>query len=248
MKTLTTITLLLTLTHRVLSHYVWSALIINDQRTKDYEYIRKIQRPQGDENSPITDIQSTDIRCGYGSTTTGTTVSVANVKAGSIIGLSLRAHEHIYHDGPITVYMSKAPGNVQTYDGSGGWFKIAELTGAPRCTARFHPGLGHQVPLSRRIQWPATGKTEYKFKIPGSTPSGQYLVRIEQIGLHRASIRGAAEFFISCGHVNVVNGGSGRPDPMVKFPGAYREDDPGILVNIYDAKCYSPPGPEVWLG
>lgn len=33
----------------------------------------------------------------------------------------------LYHDGPIVAYLSKAPGDVREYDGSGDWFKIYEL-------------------------------------------------------------------------------------------------------------------------
>ena len=43
----------------------------------------------------------------------------------------------------------------------------------------------------------------------------QYLVRIEQIGLH---VAGAPQFYISCGQINVTNGGGGNP-PKVSIPG-----------------------------
>ena len=70
------------------------------------------------------------------------------------------------------------------------------------------------------------------FTVPKATPSGEYLVRIEHIGLHVAQSSGAAQFYISCGQVNVTGGGSGTPGPLVAFPGAYSASDPGILINI----------------
>lgn len=36
--------------------------------------------------------------------------------------------------------------------------------------------------------------------IPSNTPSGEYLVRIEQIGLH---VAGAPQWYISCAQINV---------------------------------------------
>jgi len=70
------------------------------------------------------------------------------------------------------------------------------------------------------------------FTIPKATPSGDYLIRVEHIGLHVAQSAGAAQFYISCGQVTVTGGGSGTPGPLVAFPGAYSATDPGILINI----------------
>lgn len=49
----------------------------------------------------------------------------------------------------------------------------------------------------------------------------RYLVRMEAIALHVASTYGGAQFYISCGQVNVLNGGSGTPGPLVSIPGVY---------------------------
>ena len=50
---------------------------------------------------------------------------------------------------------------------------------------------------------------------------GRYLVRMEAIALHSASTFGGAQFYISCGQVEVTGGGSGTPGPLVTFPGEY---------------------------
>ena len=44
---------------------------------------------------------------------------------------------------------------------------------------------------------------------------------MEAIALHVAQSFGGAQFYISCGQVNVVNGGSGTPGPLVSIPGVY---------------------------
>jgi hypothetical protein len=75
--------------------------------------------------------------------------------------------------------------------------------------------------------------TSVSFTIPSATPDGEYLVRVEHIALHSASTSGGAQFYISCGQINVTGGGSGTPGPLVAFPGAYSASDPGILIGIY---------------
>lgn len=75
--------------------------------------------------------------------------------------------------------------------------------------------------------------TTLGFPIPKNTPSGDYLARIEHIGLHAASTVNGAQFYLSCGQITVTGGGSGTPSPLVSFPGAYSPTDPGILIEIY---------------
>ncbi|KAI2735562.1 hypothetical protein DTO013F2_10114 [Penicillium roqueforti] len=60
---------------------------------------------------------------------------------------------------------------------------------------------------------------------------------------------GQAEFYNSCAQVKVVGGGNGTPRPTVKFPGAYKKDDPSLNFSICNGyKEYPMPGPEVWTG
>ena len=42
-----------------------------------------------------------------------------------------------------------------------------------------------------------TAQTSFTFPLPKSLPSGQYLVRVEQIALHVASTYGGAQWYIS---------------------------------------------------
>ncbi|PSR77785.1 hypothetical protein PHLCEN_2v7708 [Hermanssonia centrifuga] len=99
------------------------------------------------------------------------------------------------------------------------WFKIYE-----------------QAPVFENgaLTFPSETQTQFTLTIPKSLPSGQYLVRAEQIALHVASTYGGAQFYIGCAQVNVVNGGSGTPGPLVSIPGVYTGYEPGILINIYD--------------
>lgn len=88
---------------------------------------------------------------------------------------------------------------------------------------------------------------------------------MEAIALHVAQTYGGAQFYISCGQVQVTGGGSGTPGPLVSIPGVYTGyvsfffalemilrlivwvggQEPGILININwpIPTNYTQPGP-----
>ncbi|TFY73384.1 hypothetical protein EWM64_g10628 [Hericium alpestre] len=68
---------------------------------------------------------------------------------------------------------------------------------------------------------------------------------MEAIALHVAQTFGGAQFYLSCGQINVTGGGSGTPGPLVAIPGVYTGYEPGILINInYPIPAnYTQPGP-----
>ena len=82
--------------------------------------------------------------------------------------------------------------------------------------------------------------------IPKCIPDGDYLLRIEQVGLHTASSVGGAQFYISCAQLHVSGGGNADPSPRVAIPGALKAADPGLVINIYYPipQSYHDPGPE----
>lgn len=59
-----------------------------------------------------------------------------------------------------------------------------------------------------------------------------------------------AQFYLACSQINITGSGTGEPGPLVSLPGAYKSNDPGILVdlNSIQADAYTPPGPAVWSG
>ena len=97
------------------------------------------------------------------------------------------------------------------------------------------------------------GIDEYKTvnaTIPKATPNGEYLLRVEHIALHMAMQANKAQFYLSCSQIKITDGGSGTPGPLASLPGAYKSNDPGILVNINTMapESYVGPGPAVWTG
>ncbi|KZW04279.1 fungal cellulose binding domain-containing protein [Exidia glandulosa HHB12029] len=212
------------------AHYLFPALVVDGKSTGDWVNVRMTNNHYS--NGPVTDVTSPDIRCYTSETNAGATT--ANVTAGSTVGFT--AVTDISHPGPALVYMAKAPSQAAGWDGSGAvWFKIFEMP--PTISASG-------------MTWPSSGLTQINFPIPKSLPSGQYLIRVEHIALHTAGSAGGAQFYLSCGQVNVANGRSGSPSPLVSFPGAYKATDPGILINIYYPvpTSYTMPGPAVWHG
>jgi hypothetical protein len=87
----------------------------------EYQYIRK----NTNQNSPVTDLASTDLRCNAGASGSGTaTVTVA---AGAQVKFALDIA--VYHQGPIMWYLGKALGAASSWDGSGAnWVKVVEAS------------------------------------------------------------------------------------------------------------------------
>jgi len=212
-----------------LGHYRFYELIVNNTITGQYQYVRQ----NTNDNSPVTDITSTDMRCNVGGLASGPATSVAYVEAGSTAGFFLDIA--IYHPGPLAVYMSKVTDGftVETYDGSGPWFKIYEMTAEITTSA---------------IDFADDNLPSINFTIPPTTPPGAYLLRVEQLALHVAETVGGAQWYISCAQVIVSGPGGGTPGPTILIPGGYSETDPGILIDIYYPipQTYVPPGPAVW--
>jgi hypothetical protein len=229
MKTFASI---LALAAAVQAHYTFPALLKGSTATTDWQYVRQWTGYQS--NGPVTNVALEDIRCNVGASTKSASGTMS-VAAGSDVGFTVAPD--IYHPGPLMAYMAKVPAGktAATWDGSGSvWFKIYEQG----------PTFGSA------LTWPSNGKTTVSFTVPPSTPSGDYLFRVEHIGLHSASAANGAQFYISCAQITVTGGGSGTPGPLVAFPGAYKATDPGLMINIYYPvpTTYTMPGPAVWKG
>ncbi|KAK8023654.1 hypothetical protein PG993_011720 [Apiospora rasikravindrae] len=193
------------------AHYIFSNLIVNGvAQGGDYAYIRK------NSNSYMPSftsevVNSPDLRCNKGATAGST--KTYSVKAGDKIGFKLSFNEFIEHPGPAFVYMSKAPGSVASYDGSGDWFKA------------------------------------YEAGLCGGNAATDYLVRPEHIAIHEGHV-GKAQFYMECAQLKIEGPGGGAPAPLVKIPGIYSANDPGIAYNKWTGSpaAYVMPGPKVWGG
>ncbi|KAG9232263.1 glycoside hydrolase [Amylocarpus encephaloides] len=214
-------------------HYIFNRLIVNGKSIGgEYSYTR---RNSNSYFPAFTNdvVNSNDMRCNKGAKAGNT--ATYTVEAGDKIGLKLFNNEFIEHPGPGFVYMSKAPDSgVVNYDGSGDWFKLWESG-----VCRGSPGQDGN--------WCLWQKDRIEFTIPKNIPPAEYLVRVEHIGLHEAD-RGRAQFYIECYQLKINGPGGGTPAPLVKIPGIYSANDPGIKYNKWTSSPapYIMPGPKVW--
>ena len=213
------------------AHYTFSALVVNGQTSGDWVNVRRTKNWQN--NGPVENVQSQDIRC-FELSPGSSGAQTANVPAGATIGF--KANPNIYHPGPLAFYLAKVPAGqtAASWDGSGSvWFKIYE----------------EQPSFGSSLSWKSNGVTSPSVKLPSCLPSGEYLFRIEHIGLHVAQSPGGAQFYISCAQINVQGGSNGNISPStIALPGGYSASDPGIQININwpIPTSYKNPGPPVF--
>ncbi|KAK3295057.1 glycosyl hydrolase family 61-domain-containing protein [Chaetomium fimeti] len=205
----------------VSGHYIFQQFGLGAKKFGVYEHIRK----NSNYNSPVTSLSSNDLRCNVGGNS-GASTSVLDVKAGD--SFTFISDTAVYHQGPISLYMSKAPGSVTDYDGSGDWFKIYDWG------PTFNGG---------QSSWPM--RNSYQYTIPKCIKDGEYLLRIQSLAIHNPG--STPQFYISCAQLKVTGGGSSSPSPTVKIPGAFKATDPGYTANIYNNfNSYTVPGPAVF--
>jgi len=223
MKVLTITLGLSALISQVSCHYIFETLTANGVKNAAYTYVRK----NTNYNSPVTDLTSTDLRCNVGGQTANGTETVS-LAAGSTVAFT--SDVAVYHDGPLSVYMAKAPGTAADFDGSGNvWFKILDIG----------PDFSSGSAVWTLLQ-------TYTFTIPSCVASGDYLLRIQQLGIHNPWPAGIPQFYTECAQITVTGGGSTDMGPKVAIPGAFKDTDPGYTVNIYNQFTnYTVPGPAV---
>lgn len=232
----------------VSAHYFFETNVINGAAGRPFEFIRDFTRPTKFNpikfsTNPAEDIRDgstidgPDIICNQGAFSNAGSTDVLTVNAGEEVRVKLGVGATMQHPGPSYIYMSRAPGDdVKSYDGTGDWFKI------------FEEGVCNEGGDFTTDAWCSWDKDELAAVVPADTPDGEYLFRVEHIGVHRSHVN-QPEHYVSCLQIKVQGGGSGTPGPMVKFPGAYKATDPYAKFSIYNGrKAFPMPGPAVWKG
>ena len=210
--------------------------------TRNIEWAFPEQPIQG--AGPVLDVDSPDIACRKNPIAPQLT---AKARAGSKIKFQWSTYFDD-HKGPVITYIGliKDP-NVKPQEVS--FFKIDE--------AAYDP--------STKI-WGSTtlikANNSRTVTIPSDIKAGRYMIRHEILSLHFSGGRNyvlpngtervetGAQFYPQCINVDITGSGTATP-PGVKFPGAYRAQDPGVRVNSYEGlgvSGYTPPGPPVYEG
>ncbi|KAG8984141.1 hypothetical protein FRB90_005541 [Tulasnella sp. 427] len=125
-------------------------------------------------------------------------------------------------------YIARCPNGCASFKGDTGnvWIKIAEDGYNPNRSIPWAEENIHSVGT-------------YTFTIPASLANGEYLLRHEILGLHVASQVNGAQFYPTCIQIKLTGGGSATPTG-VALPGAYKTNDPGILMQLYTVTPQNP--------
>ncbi|KAH9880778.1 hypothetical protein IAQ61_001072 [Plenodomus lingam] len=195
-------------------------------------------------NDPIFETSNTSLSCN----TPGTPArSYIPITAGTNITAAYAYWVHTV--GPMIVWLAYCdnPANdCHTFDSaSASWFKIGQrglLAGT------VEKGTWFQKAFSR---WDGSPSL-WSETVPSSLRRGRYLVRHEIVSLHSAN---RPQFYPECAHLDVQGEGDGFPGEefLVRIPGVWSMDDPGINIDIYQPNVstrteYKIPGPPVWTG
>ncbi|KAI1815117.1 carbohydrate-binding module family 1 protein [Poronia punctata] len=191
-------------------------------------------------DGPITDVSTNDLACNGGPNPTTPSDKIINVQAGSTVNAIWRhtltsGPEDVMessHLGPTLAYMKKVSDATTDPGYGGGWFKIQQ------------DGYSNGVWGTSKV---INNAGKHPIKIPECLADGQYLLRAEMIALHAAGSSNGAQLYMECAQIN-VSGGSATVTPSThSIPGIYKQNDPGLLINIYGSlSSYTIPGPELF--
>ncbi|KAK2759896.1 hypothetical protein FQN54_002630 [Arachnomyces sp. PD_36] len=215
------------------AHYLFPDLIVNGEISTGYVHVR--EHDNGFEPSMKEDIvNSDDFRCNKGSENHMDIEPAVVVAGQDEVGFQVSLGQGLFHPGPITIYLSKAPGEVREYDGSGDWFKVYQL--------------GTSDPWDGTDEgWLTWDQSQFTFLLPAEIPAGQYLMRIEQMAVHQPYA--GKEFYFQCAHLDIQSDYTGPdPSPTIQFPGGYN-GDPALDFDswVQPPPSYCPmPGPAQW--
>ncbi|KAG4442967.1 hypothetical protein IFR05_001580 [Cadophora sp. M221] len=136
------------------------------------------------------------------------------------------------HKGPVIDYLASCKGSCATVDKTTlEFFKIDEK-------GLENGSWASDELMNNNASWAVT--------IPATIAPGNYVLRHEIIALHGGGSVNGAQLYPFCLNLEVT--GTGTDVPVGTLGTAlYKEDDPGILVNIYvDDLNYIIPGPAVY--
>lgn len=162
----------------------------------------------------------------------------ASVTAGKDVELQWTEWPESHH-GPVITYLANCNGDCSKVDKTSlEFFKIDQK------------GLidDSDVPGTWATDNLISNNNSYTVTIPSDIAAGNYVLRHEIIALHSAGNEDGAQSYPQCVNLKVTGGGSDSPSGTLGTK-LYNEDDPGILVNIYQQlDSYDIPGPALYSG
>ncbi|KAJ7600768.1 glycoside hydrolase family 61 protein G [Mycena floridula] len=236
------ISALILLASTVSARTVFSALSINGV---DQGHGVGVRVPSS--NAPITDLTSPNLICNTGFIQP-VSQTVLQVPAGAQVTAQFHhtsAGAPATKDpsdptdptdkGPILAYLAAIPSALQTNVTGLQWFKIFQ--------EGYNPATN---------QWASDllfiAKGNVTFTIPACLATGDYLLRVEDIGLEFATSYPGAEFYMSCAQIHITGPSAATTvkPATTSIPGIYKSTDPGLVLSVYTVDSYTLPGPSVF--
>jgi hypothetical protein len=164
------------------------------------------------------------------------------------------------HIGPVLTYLAPCSGLAGSDTGCTGvdktalrWTKLDDSLPV----LELIPGAGKNGGVPGQ-KWATdvliAANNSWQVAVPAGLKTGAYVLRQETIALHYAGKKGGAQNYPLCVNLWVDSeGGEERSEGLVMDSfdarGFYKEDDPGVLVNVTAGlKSYVVPGPTVAAG
>ncbi|KAI0631535.1 glycosyl hydrolase family 61-domain-containing protein [Trametes polyzona] len=186
-----------------------------------------------DDVSPVKGASNKYLSCGQNAQKAATVASANPGSKVSFQWVNGNGGNWPHNVGPMLTYMASCGSTgCKNFDSSNArWFKIAQV-------GQESDGTWAQAAM---MNGEASSVT-----LPSNIAPGEYLLRHEIIALHTAMSEGGAEFYPSCTQIKVGGNGKGYPSSTVSLPGAYKDTDAGLLVDVYDMTSkYVFPGPAI---
>jgi hypothetical protein len=222
------------------AHGFFSAMTIDGKQFKAPQVGGDKGGPSGirhvDTQDPIKGANNKAINCGVNAQPAE---MVLDAKPGSKVTVDWRAAnggKWPHNVGPMLTYMANCGDKTcDKFDPSNAeWFKIQQIG---------------KKDDSKWVQEDLMNGGVASVTLPENIAPGNYMFRHEIIALHLANSKGGAEFYAGCAQLKIGGSGTGVPskDELVKLPGAYSDNDPGIFVpDVFNpGSKYTFPGPPI---